>query len=142
MTKISLNQNVWVLLIGLVGLGVSELYKLETLYWFSFGISLVMSVSVCVSMAWYTFDYMKKKEKLRGPILPAYRRDAPQKMKISYKWLLLTAILFAMAVALMVTAIDWFKWPIPTAREFVIAMIAGAFGGAFLIFIEKKVWTD
>lgn len=61
MPKISVNQNVLVLIVGLIGLGFSEMYGLKTLYIFSFIISAVIGVSVIISMIWYTYRYMKNK---------------------------------------------------------------------------------
>lgn len=59
--KININQNVIVLIVGIIGLGFSELYGLKTLYWISLLIAIVMGISVCLSMIYYTFNYIKKK---------------------------------------------------------------------------------
>ncbi len=59
--KINLNQNLWGVLVGLLGLGIAEYYELCTLFWFAVVISLIMAVSVAVTMFAYTVNYWKEK---------------------------------------------------------------------------------
>ena len=66
---ISINQNILVLIIGLIGLGVSEIYAVRgMLYVLSFSISIVMTVFVLTSMRAYTAHYIKKKEKEKNAL--------------------------------------------------------------------------
>lgn len=60
--KINLNQNLWGLIVGLVGLGVAERYNLCTLYWFSVVVSVVMVTSVSVTTLAYTINYWRNKQ--------------------------------------------------------------------------------
>jgi hypothetical protein len=53
-SKININQNVIVLIVGLVGLTYSEQYDLPVLFWISVIISVIVTISVLVSMTWYT----------------------------------------------------------------------------------------
>lgn len=55
------NQNLLVLIVGLVALGFAEFYKLNILFWIAIIISIFMSISVLISMVFYTIDYMTKK---------------------------------------------------------------------------------
>jgi hypothetical protein len=59
--KINLNQNLWGLIVAFGALGLAEHYKLMTLFWFSFAISLVMALSIAVTTTVYTFNYCKNK---------------------------------------------------------------------------------
>ena len=59
--KINLNQNLWGLVVGLVALGAAEHFQLNTLFWFSFAISLIMSVSVAFTTVAYTINYWRKR---------------------------------------------------------------------------------
>ncbi len=62
--KITINQNVLVLLMGLLGIGFGEFYGLWTLYIISLVISLLMGFDVLRSMRAYTKHYVKNKLKL------------------------------------------------------------------------------
>lgn len=59
--QININQNVIVLILSVIGLGASEFYNLKTLYWLSLPMAIIMGVSVCLSMVYYTYDYILKK---------------------------------------------------------------------------------
>ncbi len=61
--NINVNQNVIVLIIGLVALAYSELNKLPLLLLFSLIISVVMTIFVLISMNTYTWHYINKKLK-------------------------------------------------------------------------------
>lgn len=61
--KINLNQNLWGLLLGFGALGAAEHYKLCTLYWFSFAVSVLMLLSVTATTIAYTINYCKTKWK-------------------------------------------------------------------------------
>jgi hypothetical protein len=60
--KINLNQNLWGLVVGLVGLGAAEQFNLCTLFWFSVVVSVVMVASVGVTTLAYTINYWKNKQ--------------------------------------------------------------------------------
>jgi hypothetical protein len=60
--KINLNQNLWGLVVGLVGLGVAEHFNLCTLFWFSVVVSVVTVASVGVTTLAYTINYWKNKQ--------------------------------------------------------------------------------
>jgi predicted RND superfamily exporter protein len=59
--KISLNQNLWGLLLSLITLGASEYYDLCTLYWFGLGLSAFSSMSFLITLIAYTINYWKNK---------------------------------------------------------------------------------
>lgn len=59
--KINLNQNLWVLLASLTALGFSEYFHLEKLQCVSWILSIVSSISVFVTLIFYTLNYCKKK---------------------------------------------------------------------------------
>lgn len=61
--KINLNQNIWILIVSLIALGISEYYNLCTLYYFGFFLSIIASVSVLITLFFYTFNYSKNKIK-------------------------------------------------------------------------------
>jgi hypothetical protein len=63
--KINLNQNLWGLVVGLIALGVGEYYKLCTLFWFAFSVSLIMIISVAFTTFAYTKNYCRNKTKTR-----------------------------------------------------------------------------
>lgn len=60
LSKLQINQNVLVLIVGLTGLGVAEYFNLYWLKFFTFYISLVMSLTVTISMSVYSWNYIKK----------------------------------------------------------------------------------
>jgi len=60
--KININQNVIVLIIGLVSLAIAEMYKLPFLFGLGLIISAVMAPLVIYSMICYTSNYAKKKK--------------------------------------------------------------------------------
>jgi len=59
--KISLNQNLWGLLVGYVALGAAEHWNLTWLFRLSVVISLGMTISVLVTAAAYTRNYCRDK---------------------------------------------------------------------------------
>lgn len=61
--KINLNQNLWGLVVGLIGLGVAEHFNLCTLFWFAVVVSGVMVLSVIFTTIAYTINYWKEKLK-------------------------------------------------------------------------------
>ena len=63
LSKINLNQNLWGLLLSLGALGASEYFKLPTLYWFSFVIAAMMTLSMSFTATFYTIHYCKRKRK-------------------------------------------------------------------------------
>ncbi len=44
--KVNLNQNLWDLVVGFGALGTSEHFNLETLYYFSCAVSVIMLTSI------------------------------------------------------------------------------------------------
>jgi len=60
--KINLNQNLWGLLASYGLLGVAEFYNLRTLFWFSLILSIIMTISICITTYAYTVDYLNKKK--------------------------------------------------------------------------------
>jgi glucan phosphoethanolaminetransferase (alkaline phosphatase superfamily) len=60
--NINLNQNLWGLVVSLGSLGSAEYFKLDTLYWFSFAIAVVMTVSIAITTFAYTKAYWTKKQ--------------------------------------------------------------------------------
>ena len=60
--KVTLNQNLWGLIVGLGALGASEYYELCTLFWFSVVVSLIMVVSISFTTFSYTRTYWRNKE--------------------------------------------------------------------------------
>jgi hypothetical protein len=61
--EISLNQNVWMLIISLASLGCAEYYKLQKLTWFSNYLCWLSCISITVTVFAYTFSYVKNKFK-------------------------------------------------------------------------------
>jgi hypothetical protein len=59
--KINLNQNLWGLVVTFSALGLAEQYHLCTLFWLAVISSSVMTLSVIVTTAVYTFKYCKDK---------------------------------------------------------------------------------
>lgn len=57
----SLNQNLWSLVIAFLGIGAAELYRLQTLYWFSVALGVITLGSMLVTTIAYTVNYWKKK---------------------------------------------------------------------------------
>ena len=62
-SKISINQNIIFLLLLLVELGFAEYFKLKITFWILVVMVLWMSISVGLSMNWYTLHYIRKKSK-------------------------------------------------------------------------------
>ena len=60
---VNLNQNLWFLIVSLLGLGFSEYFCLPTLFWFTFILSIGASVSIFVTLFFYTKNYCIKKGK-------------------------------------------------------------------------------
>jgi hypothetical protein len=59
--KISLNQNLWGLVIGFSALGAAEHFHLPALFWFATIVSAVMLASTAVTTLAYTIKYWKTK---------------------------------------------------------------------------------
>lgn len=59
--KISLNQNLWGLVVSFVSLGAAEYFRLCVLFWFSVAIAVVMTVSISVTTFAYTKTYWKNR---------------------------------------------------------------------------------
>jgi len=59
--KINLNQNLWGLLISYITLGISEYYKLTTLYWFGLITSILCILSFTFTLIAYTINYWNEK---------------------------------------------------------------------------------
>jgi hypothetical protein len=55
--KINLNQNLWVLFLTLSALGTSEYFRLCALYIISLVLSICASISVIITLAFYTYNY-------------------------------------------------------------------------------------
>jgi len=62
--KVNLNQNLWALLLVLSALGAAEYLRLCTLFWFSVVLSALVSISVIVTLSFYTYTYCRKKSSL------------------------------------------------------------------------------
>ena len=61
--KISLNQNLWGLVVGLGAMDAGEHYNLRTLLWFSIVVSVIMVASLAVTTLAYTINYWKNKQR-------------------------------------------------------------------------------
>ena len=61
--KMNLNQNLWGLVVGFIGLGLGERYCLHTLYWCSLALSVVMLLSLVFTTPAYTINYWRNKMK-------------------------------------------------------------------------------
>jgi len=61
--EINLNQNLWILVVSLSGLGLSEYFELKKLITISYILSIVSSISIFFTLLFYTIDYCKKKLK-------------------------------------------------------------------------------
>jgi hypothetical protein len=61
--NINLNQNLWVLVVSLIALGVSEYFNLCTLYYFGLILSICAGLSIIVSLFAYTKNYWRKRIK-------------------------------------------------------------------------------
>lgn len=59
--KINLNQNLWGMVVSYVTTGLSQRYGFHELWWLSFVVACVMSLSVLICIAFYTFDYCQRK---------------------------------------------------------------------------------
>jgi hypothetical protein len=59
--KINLNQNLWGLVVSYGFLGISEYYKLCTLFWFSVIPAAAMAISICFTTYAYTKNYVNNK---------------------------------------------------------------------------------
>ncbi len=60
--KINLNQNLWLLIISILTLGVSEYFCLKYLFYFGFTLSILSSISVIITLIFYTKNYIEKKK--------------------------------------------------------------------------------
>lgn len=58
---IYINQNVVVLLISLIALGLAEFYVLPTLYVVALVLSVWMGIAVAASMTWYSLQYFRRR---------------------------------------------------------------------------------
>lgn len=59
--NVNLNQNLWGLVVCYASLGVAEHWRLCTLFWLSVISSAGMTLSVLITLAFYTWNYCKKK---------------------------------------------------------------------------------
>lgn len=59
--KINLNQNLWVLVVGFLALGLSEYFDLQKLKILSLALSILALISVFVTLLFYTIRYCKNK---------------------------------------------------------------------------------
>jgi len=59
--KINLNQNLWVLVVGFLSLGLSEYYDLQKLKILSLILSVGALASVSATLIFYTVKYCKNK---------------------------------------------------------------------------------
>ncbi|MEN9852322.1 MAG: hypothetical protein RI996_265 [Candidatus Parcubacteria bacterium] len=60
--NINLNQNLWVVVISLSGVGLSEYYNLHTTFYFSLFLLFTSSISLLVTLFYYTKKYIKNKK--------------------------------------------------------------------------------
>jgi len=59
--KVNLNQNIWILIISLLGLGFSEYFNLQKLMTISFLLTIISFISVFFTLIFYTTNYCKNK---------------------------------------------------------------------------------
>jgi hypothetical protein len=59
--NINLNQNLWGLVAAYAALGVAEHWGLRWLFRLSFIVSMGMSLSVLITLAFYTWNYCRNK---------------------------------------------------------------------------------
>lgn len=59
--KINLNQNLWVLVVAFLGLGVAEYFELPKLLKVSYFLSIASIISVLFTLIFYTVNYCKNK---------------------------------------------------------------------------------
>ncbi len=59
--NINLNQNLWGLVVSYAALGVAEHWCLKVLFWFACVASAGMTISVLVTLFFYTLNYCRKK---------------------------------------------------------------------------------
>lgn len=59
--KINLNQNLWILVVGFLALGLSEYFDLKKLKILSLVLSVLALLSVFVTLLFYTIRYCKNK---------------------------------------------------------------------------------
>lgn len=59
--NINLNQNLWGLVVSYTALGVAEHWELRFLLWLSLVVSIGMTLSVLITLAFYTWNYCRKK---------------------------------------------------------------------------------
>ena len=62
--NINLNQNLWVLIVVLLTIGISEYYGLCILFWFGITLGIVSSISIIACLIFYTYYYCMKKIKM------------------------------------------------------------------------------
>jgi len=60
--EIKLNQNLWVLIVSLLGLGVSEYFNLNILLYFGLVLSICSTLSIILTLGFYTYNYCKNKK--------------------------------------------------------------------------------
>lgn len=60
---ISLNQNLWGLVVCYAALGIAEHWSLCVLFWLSLICSVGMTLSVLITLGFYTWRYCKNKLK-------------------------------------------------------------------------------
>lgn len=61
--KINLNQNLWVLVVAFLGLGVAEYFELPKLLKVSYFLSIASIISVSFTLIFYTVNYCRSKTK-------------------------------------------------------------------------------
>lgn len=61
--KINLNQNLWVLVVAFLGLGVAEYFDLPKLLKVSYLLCIASIISVLFTLFFYTVNYCKDKTK-------------------------------------------------------------------------------
>ena len=59
--SLNLNQNLWGLIVSLGSLGAAEYFQLLYFFWFSFALTVIMTLSIAVTTLAYTIAYWKKK---------------------------------------------------------------------------------
>lgn len=61
--KINLNQNLWVLVVAFLGLGIAEYFELPKLLKVSYFLAIASIISVLFTLLFYTLNYCRSKTK-------------------------------------------------------------------------------